>query len=134
MIFFWISDFFCFFEFFSLFVVYHCSSVFTSSFTALSLFTFTYRWSTVHRTWGTVLWHVRVITKSLLVDVYCDSALLKQMATIVSSEHLASWWGSRWVPGALVTMVNHHRAPGSISQLKLLLKESLKRNDENVNR
>ena len=102
---------------------------------SLLLFSFTYRWSTVHRTWGTVLRHVRVPTSS---DLLCGklNAQVADAAEVncaaLKLYHLASW-GTRWGPCGLVIKAPPHRAPGSISQFKLLLQESLIWNYEKVN-
>ena len=125
--FFWIFWFFAFFGFYSFLYFYHCSSVFV--FRSLLLFMFTHRWSTVHRTWGTVLWHVRVPSSSNLLCGKLNGAVLH----VLDMEHLASW-GDRQGPCALVIMISSNRAPGSVSQFKLLLQESWIWNYEKVNR
>ena len=133
MIFFWFFWFFAFFGFYSFLYFNHCSSVFV--FRSLLLFMFTHRWSTVHRTWGTVFRHVRVQSSTILLrgqldGEVTDAAEVNRAA--LELDHLASW-GTRWGPFGLVIKASFHRAPGSISQPWLLLQENLKWSYEKVN-
>ena len=126
MIFFRILEFFAFFGFYSFLYFNHCSSVFV--FKSLLLFIFTNRWSTVHRTWGTVLRHVRVLSSDVLLRGELDGEVAdaaEVYGAALELDHLASW-GTRWGPCGLVIKASLHRAPGSISQPKLLLQENLK--------
>ena len=69
----------------------HCSSVFV--FRSLLLFMFTHRWSTVHRTWGTVLRHVRVLSSDVLLRGELDGEVAdaaEVYGAALELDHLAS--------------------------------------------
>ena len=136
-LFFLFYDFFLNFWFFFGFIVL-CTlitAVASLSSSSLLLFMFTHRWSTVHRTWGTVFRHVRVQSSTILLrgqldGEVTDAAEVNRAA--LELDHLASW-GTRWGPFGLVIKASFHRAPGSISQPWLLLQENLKWSYEKVN-
>ena len=92
MIFFEFFDFLLFLDFIVFCTYfYHCISVFV--FRSLLLFMFTHRWSTVHRTWGTVFRHVRVQSSTILLrgqldGEVTDAAEVNRAA--LELDHLAS--------------------------------------------
>ena len=60
---------------------------------SLLLFSFTYRWSTVHRTWGTVLRHVRVLSSDVLLRGELDGEVAdaaEVYGAALELDHLAS--------------------------------------------
>ena len=118
MIFFWISNFFAFFGFFSFFVVYHCSSVFTLSFTFVVCFHLQVEYCSSH------LGHSFMTCPGpiFLLIIQINGAVTD--GAVVNLEHLASWW-TRQGLCTLVIKISLQRAPWSISHLKLLLQESL---------
>ena len=100
-----VNYFFCFMIFFSFshflfflyFVVflYLITAVASLFYDSLLLFIFTYRWSTVHHTWVTVLGHVRVPSSSDLLSgqLNCEVAVAAEInvnGTILELDHLAS--------------------------------------------
>ena len=114
---------FCFFLYFVVFL-YLITAVASLFYDSLLLFIFTYRWSTVHHTWVTVLGHVRVPSSCdlLIGQVNVEVAFLAKInvnGTVLELHHLASG-RTRRGPCALVIKASLQWAPGSISQLKLL--------------
>ena len=135
--FFWVFCFMIFFEFlffllfldFLVFLLF-ITAVASSLYQSLSLFAFTYRWSTVHHTWGTVSRHVRVPSSSNLPCGKLNCAVAD--GKILDMEHLAAW-GARQGPFVLVILISSNWAPGSVSQFKRLLQENMKFNHEKAN-
>ena len=85
---------FCFFLYFVVFL-YLITAVASLFYDSLLLFIFTYRWSTVHHTWVTVLGHVRVPSSSDLLSgqLNCEVAVAAEInvnGTILELDHLAS--------------------------------------------
>ena len=90
------------------------------------MFIFTHRWSIVHHTWVTVLWHVRVSPSSNLLIGQLNGAVAEADGTVLDLDDLASWRARQ------VINVSLQWASWSFSQFKLLLQKSLKLNYDKV--
>ena len=69
------------------------TAVASLSSSSLLLFMFTHRWSTVHRTWGTVLRHVRVLSSDVLLRGELDGEVAdaaEVYGAALELDHLAS--------------------------------------------